>query len=59
MTGGKTPPNLPATTPFDPRFEVSADAVYIAKKVVTNLWIIFVLLPIAFVVVLLMFGIPR
>lgn len=50
---------LPYQTPFDPRFEVSADAVYIAKKVVTNLWVIFVLLPIVLVVLLFMFGIPR
>ena len=31
--------------PFDPRTEVSADAVHIAKRIVTHLWIIFVLLP--------------
>jgi hypothetical protein len=32
--------------PFDPRLEVSADAKHIAGRVVTNLWVIFVLLPI-------------
>lgn len=31
---------------FDPRSEVSADAKYIARKVVTHLWILFVALPI-------------
>src|SRR5581483_7755177 len=30
---------------FDPRKEVSADARYIARRIVTHLWIIFVLLP--------------
>ncbi len=32
--------------PFDPRSEVSADAKYIARKIVTHLWILFVALPI-------------
>lgn len=32
--------------PFDPRTEVSADAMHIAGRIVTTLWIIFVLLPI-------------
>jgi hypothetical protein len=32
--------------PFDPRTEISADAKHIAGRVVTNLWVIFVLLPI-------------
>lgn len=31
--------------PFDPRNEVSADARYIAGRIVKNLWIIFVALP--------------
>ena len=31
--------------PFDPRTEISADAIHIASRVVTHLWIIFVLLP--------------
>jgi hypothetical protein len=34
-----------AQNPFDPRTEVSADARHIAGRVVTALWIIFVLLP--------------
>src|ERR1700722_6559124 len=32
--------------PFDPRTEVSADAKHIANKIVMNLWIIFIVLPI-------------
>lgn len=31
--------------PFDPRAEVSADAKHIAGRIITHLWIIFVLLP--------------
>jgi hypothetical protein len=31
--------------PFDPRTEVSADAIHIASRIVKHLWIIFVLLP--------------
>ena len=31
--------------PFDPRTEISADASHIASRIVTHLWIIFVLLP--------------
>jgi hypothetical protein len=32
--------------PFDPRTEISADAKHIAGRIVSNLWVIFVLLPI-------------
>ena len=32
--------------PFDSRTEVSADAQYIAKRIVKTLWIIFILIPI-------------
>lgn len=32
--------------PFDPRTEISADARHIAARIVKNLWIIFVLLPV-------------
>jgi hypothetical protein len=39
--------------PFDPRTEVSADAIHIASRIVMHLWIIFVLLP--FVAVLLLY----
>jgi len=31
--------------PFDPRTDVSADAKYVARRVVKHLWIIFVALP--------------
>lgn len=31
--------------PFDPRTEISADAQHIAGRIVTHMWIIFVLLP--------------
>jgi hypothetical protein len=31
--------------PFNPRTEVSADAIHIAGRIVKHLWIIFVLLP--------------
>jgi hypothetical protein len=31
--------------PFDPRTEVSADARHVASRIVTHLWILFVLLP--------------
>lgn len=34
-----------ADNPFDPRTEVSADAKHIAGRIVTHLWILFVLLP--------------
>jgi hypothetical protein len=33
--------------PFNPRTEISADAKHIAGRIVTHLWIIFVLLPVA------------
>jgi hypothetical protein len=32
--------------PFDPRTEISADARHIASRIVTHLWILFVLLPV-------------
>ena len=32
--------------PFDPRTEISADARHIAGRIVTHLWILFVLLPV-------------
>ncbi len=34
------------SNPFDPRTEISADARHIAGRLVTQLWIIFVLLPV-------------
>jgi hypothetical protein len=34
--------------PFNPRTEISADAQYIAKRIVKTMWIIFVLIPVVF-----------
>lgn len=42
-----------AANPFDARNEVSADGRYIAGQIVKNMWIIFVLLPIALALVYL------
>ena len=39
-----------AEVPFDPRTEVSADGRYIARKVVTHLWILFVALPVVLII---------
>jgi hypothetical protein len=35
------------TLPFDTRNEVSADARYIAGRIITHLWVIIVMLPLA------------
>src|ERR1022692_854567 len=35
-----------AAIPFDPRTEVSADAKHIASRIITHLWILFILVPI-------------
>jgi hypothetical protein len=43
-------------SPFDPRTEVSADAQYIAGRIVKHLWILFVLLPIIAVILLALFS---
>jgi hypothetical protein len=45
--------------PFDPRTEVSADAKHIASRVVTHLWILFVLLPIVAFILLLGLGVIK
>jgi hypothetical protein len=45
--------------PFDPRTEVSADAKHIASRIVTHLWILFVLLPIIAIALLAGFGLIR
>ena len=45
--------------PFDPRTEISADARHISSRIVTHLWIIFVLLPIVTVVLLAMLGVIK
>jgi hypothetical protein len=41
--------------PFDPRTEVSADA----KRIVANLWVLFVLLPIVTAILLALAGILK
>jgi hypothetical protein len=38
--------------PFDPRTEVSADARYIAQKIIKHMWILFVGLPIVALLVI-------
>jgi hypothetical protein len=48
-----------STDPFNPRTEVSADAKHIAGKIVTHLWILFVLLPIFASVLLWLFGVIK
>src|ERR1039458_1630641 len=45
--------------PFDPRTEVSADARHIASKIVTHLWILFVLLPFIIGVLLVLLGLIK
>jgi hypothetical protein len=45
--------------PFDPRTEVSADAIHIAGRIVKHLWIIFVLLPVVAVVLLVVAGVIK
>ncbi len=47
------------SNPFDPRTEISADAKHIAGRIVTHLWILFVLLPIVSVLLLLLVGAIR
>jgi hypothetical protein len=42
--------------PFDPRSDVSADAKYIAGRIVKHLWILFVLLPIVAAILLAIIG---
>ena len=46
-------------SPFDPRSEVSADAKHIASRIVTHLWILFVLLPAVGLILLVMVGVIR
>jgi hypothetical protein len=45
--------------PFDPRTEVSADAIHIASRIVKHLWIIFVLLPVVAVAILIVAGVIK
>jgi hypothetical protein len=44
---------------FDPRTEISADARYIAGKIIKHLWIVFVLLPVIAVVFLALIGVIK
>ena|ERR1022692_2008935 len=45
--------------PFDPRTEISADAIHIASRIVKNLWIIFVLLPFIVGLLLVIVGVIK
>jgi hypothetical protein len=45
--------------PFDPRTEVSADAIHIASRIVKHLWIIFVLLPFVAALLLILAGVIK
>ena len=45
--------------PFDPRTEVSADAKHIASRIVTHLWILFVLLPVIVGILLAVLGVIK
>lgn len=45
--------------PFNPRTEVSADAIHIASRIVKHLWIIFVLLPFVVGVLLAILGVIK
>ena len=42
-----------ASNPFDPRNEVSADARHISGRIVKHLWIIFILIPTFFAILLI------
>jgi hypothetical protein len=45
--------------PFDARTEVSADAKHIASRIVTHLWILFILVPVIIAVLLIVLGIVK
>jgi hypothetical protein len=45
--------------PFDPRTEVSADAKHIAGRIVTHLWVIFVLFPFVIAILLAIAGVIK
>jgi hypothetical protein len=47
------------TIPFDPRTEVSADAKHIASRIITHLWILFILVPIIIAVLLAVLGVIK
>jgi hypothetical protein len=48
-----------AANPFDPRTEISEDARHIASRIVTHLWILFVLLPFCAFILLAIAGLIR
>jgi len=69
-SGGQEPPTQPAKADewhrpysqqdtFNPRTEVSADARYIASRIVKHLWIIFVLLPFVAALLLIVAGVIK
>jgi len=43
--------------PFNPRTEISADAIHIASRIVKHLWIVFVLLPFVIALLLVVLGV--
>jgi len=45
--------------PFNPRTEISADAKHIASRIVTHLWILFVLLPVCTFILLGITGVIK
>lgn len=45
--------------PFDPRTEISADAKHIAGRIVTHMWVLFVLLPFIVGVLLAIVGVIK
>jgi hypothetical protein len=47
---------VPQLALFDPKTEISADARYIAGRIIKHLWIVFVLLPVIAVVFLVLTG---
>jgi len=48
-----------AALPFDPRIEISADAKHIASRIVTHMWILFVLLPVCTFILLGITGVIK
>jgi hypothetical protein len=45
--------------PFDPRTEVSADAKHIASRIITHLWILFILVPVIIAILLSVLGVVK
>ena len=46
-------------SPFNPRTEISADAIHVASRIVKHLWIIFVLLPFVIALLLVVVGVIK